>query len=272
MTHMVKSGMPSSELRSRQLSGLWLDGQTTIEDESDAVQFVRSVGFALRYNATPSLPLAAMFRAAAEKRHAIELANRLLARAEVIETNVIAERLVLVHRDLVPAVYALRVRNQSARLSPEAQRALDFIGREGQATSGQVRRYLRIAGRKRPDPADLALAELQREMLIDRGPSSVPKKGIPYLSPEGFPYHLFAKAHRDIVRAAGKLNIEEAVCVVIEAYLRAAVFVTPRRLASMFRLLFSEAEMNSAIVALVGSNKAQATKTFVSWGRTTVTP
>ncbi len=263
---MEKRGTPGSELRNRQLSGLWLDGQTIIENESDAVRFVRSVGFALRYNATPGLPLAAMFRAAGEKRHAIELTNRLLARAEVIETNVIADRLVLVHKDLVPAVYALRVRNRSARLSPGAQRALELIDREGQATSGEVRRYLGVAGRKRPDPGDLALAELQREILIDRGPSSVPKKGIPYLSPEGFPYHMFEKTHCNLVRAADKLRTADAVCAVIEAFLRAAVFVTPRKLAPMFRLLFSEAEMHMAIGALVGSKKVQATKTCVSYG------
>ena len=55
----------------------------------------------------------------------------------------------------------------------------------------------------------------------------------------------------------------DAARAVIEAYLRAAVFVTPRKLASIFRLLFSEAEMNSAIAELVGANEVQATKTCV---------
>jgi hypothetical protein len=247
---MAKEEIASGELKRLQLSRLWLDGRATLEDEPDAVRFIRAVGFALRYNATPTLPMASMFRAAGEKRRAIELTNLLLARVEVIETNVIAERLVLVHRDMVPAVYALRIRNRSARLSPDAERALDFIGREGQVTSGQVRRYLGFAGRKRPDPGDLALAELQREMLVDRGPSSVPKTGIPYLSPEGFPYHLFEKAHRDLVRAAGRLRATDAVCTVIGAYLRAAVFVSPRKMASMFKLLFSESELHAAIEAL----------------------
>lgn len=253
----------SNELRQLQLSRLRLDGGAALEDEHDAVTFVRSVSFVLRYNATPGLPLAAMFRAVGDKRRAIELTNLLLARVEVIETNLIAERLTLIRRDLVPAVYSLRLRYRSPLLSPNARRALEFINREGQATSGEVRRYLGVAGRKRPDPADLALTELQREMLIDRGPSSVPKTGIPYLSPEGFPYHLFEKTHRDLVRAAGKLRAADAARAVIEAYLRAAAFVTPRKLASIFRLLFSEAEMNSAIAELVGANKAQATKTCV---------
>ncbi len=247
----------SGELQKRQLACLRLDGQATIRDESDAVRFVRAVGFALRYNATPALPMASMFRAVGEKRRAIELTNRLLARAEVIETNLIAERLVLVQRDLVPALYALRKRKRSAQLSPDAQRALDLIGREGQATAGDVRRYLGIAGRKRPDPADLALAELQHEMLVDRGPSSVPKTGLPYLSPEGFPYRVFEKTHPELVRSAGKLRVEGAVCSVIEAYLRAALFVTPRKLASMFGLLFSDAEARSAIETLVRTHRAR---------------
>jgi hypothetical protein len=54
----------------------------------------------------------------------------------------------------------------------------------------------------RPDAADLALGELQREMLIDRGPSSVPEDGIPYLSKEGYPSSHLRKAHRDLVGKA----------------------------------------------------------------------
>jgi hypothetical protein len=253
----------SGELKRHQLACLWLDGQTTVRNESDAIRFVRAVSFALRYNATPGLPMASMFRAAGEKRRAIELTNLLLARAEVVETNLIAERLVLVQRDLVPAVYALRRRKRSAQLSPDAQRALDLIGREGQAAAGDVRRYLGVAGRKRPDRADLALAELQHEMLVDRGPSSVPKTGIPYLSPEGFPYRVFEKTHPQLVRSAGKLRVEGAVCSVIEAYLQAALFVTPRKLASMFKLLLSDAEARTAIDTLVGTHRARQTGTLI---------
>lgn len=261
---MAKKESVSRELQKRQLAGLWLDGQATLRDESDTVRFIQSVGFSLRYQATPALPMASMFRAAGEKRHAIELTNMLLARAVAIETNVIADRLVLVHRAIMPAVYALRVRNRSPRLSSDAQRALEFIGREERATSGDVRRHLGVAGRKRPDPGDLALAELQREILVDRGPSSVPKRGIPYLSPEGFPYRLFELAHPDLVRTAGRLTAAEAACTVIEAYLRAAVFVPFRKLLPLFKSLFSEPEACAAIETLVRSHTAQQTKTLVA--------
>src|SRR5216117_2837473 len=158
-----------------------------IETENDAIRFMKAVKFALRYNSTPSLPLASMYAAAGDPRRAIELTNALLARDEVVETNVIADRLVLVHRSIVPALYALRVRFRSEKLSDYAERTLRLIAKDGTASAGDVRRYLGVDGLKRPDPADLALSELQRELLIDRGPSSVPAKGIPYLSKEGYP-------------------------------------------------------------------------------------
>src|SRR6516162_2920124 len=93
-----------------------------IETEDEAIRFLRGVKFALRYNSTPALPLASMYAAARDKRRAIELTNALLARAEAIETNIIADRLVLVHRDVVPALFALRVRFRAAKLSEYAEK------------------------------------------------------------------------------------------------------------------------------------------------------
>jgi hypothetical protein len=209
-----------------------------IETEDDAIKFIKRVKFALRYNSTPVLPLASMYGAAKDQRRAIELTNALLARDEVVETNVIADRLVLVHRDMVPALYALRTRFRAPQLSDPAEKALRLIREDGTATSGDVRRFLGVGGMKRPDPADLALGELQREMLIDRGPSSVPENGIPYLSREGFPYRIFDKAHSDLVKAARKLKIEEAITAILDA---ASTFPA-RKTASMFKLCFSEAE------------------------------
>ena len=171
----------------------------SLKSEDDAIRFMKDVKFALRYNSTPSLPLASMYAAAGDPRRAIELTNALLARDEVVETNVIADRLVLVHRSVVPALYALRVRLRSEKVSDYAEQAFRLIEKDGTASAGDVRRFLGVDGLKRPDPGDLALAELQREMLIDRGPSSVPTKGIPYLSKEGYPYRVFDKAHPDLV-------------------------------------------------------------------------
>ena len=213
-------------------------GIERIESEDDAVRFMRQVKFALRYNSTPALPLASMYGAARDQRLAIELTNALLARDEVVETNIIADRLVLVHRDTVPALYALRARFRAEKLSDQAERAFQLIRKDGTASAGDVRRFLGVDGMKRPDPADLAHAELQRELLIDRGPSSVPKNGIPYLSREGFPYRVFDKAHPELVKAAKKMKVEEAFTAILDA----AASFPPRKTASMFKLCLSDAE------------------------------
>jgi hypothetical protein len=218
-----------------------------IETEDDAIRFMRQVKFALRYNSTPALPLASMYGAARDQRRAIELTNALLARDEVIETNVIADRLVLVHRDVLPALYALRIRFRAAKLSDQAVRAYQLIRKDGTASAGDVRRFLGVDGMKRPDPADLALGELQRELLIDRGPSSVPETGIPYLSREGFPYRVFEKAHPELVRAAKKMKIEEALQTILDA---AAAFPS-RKTASMFKLCLSETERRQILAEAV---------------------
>jgi hypothetical protein len=248
----------------QQLEGLWLKGHKPLANEADAVGFMKAVGFALRYNATASLPLAAMYKAAGDTRRAIELTNALLARGDVIETNVIADRLVLIYCDIVPAVFALRSRLRPAKLSADAERVFQWILKEGRATSGEIRRFLGVAGQKRPDRGDIALGELQRDLRIDRGPSSVPKKGIPYLSPEGFHYRIFDTAHANIVRSAAKLPQDAAAQFVIETYLRAALFVTPRKLSSMFRLLLTDTQITLALEKLEADQKISITPKYIS--------
>jgi len=212
-----------------------------IQTECDAIEFMKRVKFALRYNSTPSLPLASMYAAARDTRRAIELTNALLTRKEVVETNVIGGRLVLVHRDIVPALFALRIRLRSAKLSDDADRALRLIENEGTASVGEVRRFLGVQGTNRPDRADLAVSELQREMLIDRGPSVVPKNGIPYLSKEGFPYRLFEASHPDLVKTAKELRPSDA----LEIVRRAAGPISAKKFASLFRLCLKPEEVVS---------------------------
>jgi hypothetical protein len=243
----------------QQFEGLWLVGRKPLAGAADAERFMQAVGFALRYNVTSSLPLAAMYKAAGDTRRAIELTNTLLASGKVVESNVIADRLVLMHHSIVPAVFAARSRRRPAKLSPDAERVFRMVREEEHATAGEVRRFLGVAGQKRPDAGDLALGELQRNLLIDRGPSSVPKKGIPYLSPEGFPYRVFDMAHAEIVQTASRIKPDEAVCAIIETYLHAAIFVTPRKLSSMFRLLFDDAEMTAAVERLEHEKKLSRT-------------
>ena len=71
--------------------------------------------------------------------------------------------------------------------------------------------------RSGPIPLMSLFGDLQRELLIDRGPSSVPKNGIPYLSKEGFPYRVFEKAHPELVTAAKKLKIDDAIQIILKA-------------------------------------------------------
>jgi hypothetical protein len=211
----------------------------SIQTENDAIRFMKAVKLVLRYNSTPTLPIASMYAAARDRRLAIELTNALLARDEVIETNVIADRLVLVHRDVVPALYALRTRFRAAKLSPNAARAFGLIQEGGAASVGDVRRFLGVDETPRPDPADVAVGELMREMLVDRGPSSIPKNGIPYLSKEGYPYRVFEKAHPELVKAAKKMKMDAA----IEVMRQAAGTVPPRKFAAMFKLCLKKDEL-----------------------------
>lgn len=217
--------------------------KSQIRTEDDAIRFMKTVKFALRYNSTPGLPLTSMYAAAGDQRRAIELTNMLLSRDEVVETNVVADRLVLVHRSLVPALYALRVRFRASRLSDHAWQALKLIHDDGAASAGDVRRYLGVDGMKRPDVADLAVAELQRDLLVDRGPASVPQNGIPYLSREGYPYRIFEKAHPDLVKAASKLKPFDA----LESIAATLSSVPGKKLVSMFKLCLSAEERKACV-------------------------
>jgi hypothetical protein len=215
-----------------------------IQTEEDAIRFMKTVKFVLRYNSTPTLPMASMYAAADDQRRAIELTNALLARDEVVETNVIADRLVLVHRDLVPALYALRIRFRAAQLKADAERTFKLIQSDGAATAGDIRRFLGVVGMKRPDRADVALADLQRDMRIDRGPSSVPKNGIPYLSKEGYPYRVFEAAHPDLIKAATNMAIDDAIQSVLEA----AGPIPPKKFGTMFKLCLTVEERNELLL------------------------
>jgi hypothetical protein len=82
------------------------------------------------------------------------------------------------------------------------------------------------------------VGDLQRELLIDRGPSTVPTNGIPYLSKEGFPYRVFDQAHPELVQLAKTMNAQDA----FETILDATSEFPPRKTATMFKLCFTEAE------------------------------
>jgi hypothetical protein len=170
----------------------------------------------------------------------------------------------------MPAIYALRRGAAEPVLSETAREAFDFIVGNRTATSGDIRRLLKAEGHVRPDPADLALAELQRELLVDRGPSSSPGQGVFYLSREGYPYRAFAPAHPDFISSAALLSRSQAGVEVVKAYLAAAVVVSHRQLAKLFELLLSSAEVDDTIDMLrregLAHSERQGRQVFIWFG------
>jgi len=106
-----------------------------------------------------------------------------------------------------------------------------------------------------PNPADEALAELQRHLLIDRGAAEVPESGAPYLAKDGIPYRMFDRTHPALVRKAAALTTDEAARQLVAAYVHGAVFAQPGKLASMFKRCLSRAELDAAIAALVAKRR-----------------
>jgi hypothetical protein len=86
--------------------------------------------------------------------------------------------------------------------------------------------------------------------VIDRGPTDVPEKGAAYLSKDGIPYRLVDDVHAQHVKAAAKLDAEDAAAVVVEHYLDGARFATKKQLAKIFDACFSPEELDAALRAL----------------------
>src|SRR5581483_8869451 len=136
-------------------------------------------------------------------RHAIALTNHLMESRVAIEVNVIAERLCLVHRELVPSLYVLvrrgRAPDDLEGLTLNARAAYRVIRECGETTAGRLRKQLGLPTSVKADPAYEILAELQRALLVDRGPFEARAAGVPYLSKDGYPYRLVHVAHPDLV-------------------------------------------------------------------------
>ena len=99
-----------------------------------------------------------------------------------------------------------------------------------------------------------------RILLVDRGPFEIPKKGIAYLPKEGYPYHLFHEAHADLVAAARNLSTESAADAFLSAYLEPAAFARARKLAVMFQLFLSSAEIDTSLARLVARRRIAVEK------------
>ncbi|HEU0094126.1 MAG TPA: hypothetical protein VFS78_18590 [Vicinamibacteria bacterium] len=247
-------------LQRKQDAAFRLDARGPISAPRAAEDFLAKVGIALRYGATKGLPLASLYQAfagadpdKAALARGITLTNRLLGEARGIEVHVIAERVTLVHRSLMPPLYTLVRRGRALDdldgLGVHARTALALLRERKEVTAGDVRQRLGLRADPRQDPAYAALGELTRLLLVDRGPFQVPKAGIPYLSTEGYPYHLLDEVHPELVRAAARHSVDAAADGLLEAYINGAVFVRVRKLATLFRFL-SSGEIDAALVRL----------------------
>jgi hypothetical protein len=227
-----------------------------------AERFLDRVGVALRYGAPVSLPLTSLQRAfagddpdKAAATRATGLTNHLLGTMTGIEVHVIGGRVAVVHRRVMPALYVLVRRGRRlddlSGLSLNAQTALALLRQRKEVSAGEVRQRLGLRPDPRNDPAYAALGELMRILLVDRGPFEIPKKGIHYLPPEGYPYHLLHEAHADVVAAAKKLRLERAADAFLSAYVNGIDTIPPpRKLASMFKLFLSPAEISASLERL----------------------
>jgi hypothetical protein len=266
----------------KQLENFGLSESSRITSFASAEKFLGRVGIALRYWGSEKLPLASLYQAVWGRpdmpsksdgnlqgagdeiqRIAIELTNHLLGSHKGIEVNVIADRLTLVHRDVVPSLYTLVRRHRSPSdikdISALSKKVFQFVLKNQETTAGQVRKFIGIkATGLNNDPAYNSLEELQRHLLIDRGPFVPRQKGIAYLSKEGYPYHCFHLAHKELVEAAEKLNRTQAIENFILAYLRGAIFVTARKLTSMFKIFLSSAEIGEALSSLLEKKKVSS--------------
>jgi len=234
-----------------------------IATPDEAERFLARMGVALRYAATKGLPLASVRSAAgpADSKAAlvrsIQLTNHLLATGIGIEINVVADRLTIVHRTLLPALHVLVRRGRRPDdldgLGMQARSAFALLRQQKEISAGDLRRHLGLTADPRHDPAYEALAELQRALLVARGPFEIPKAGIPYLSTEGYPYHLLHERHPTLVRESKKLSEPAAARIWLTRYLDAAGPVPPRKLASLFRRFLSPQEI-AASIAKVGKS------------------
>jgi len=224
-----------------------------METAAELARWLAHVGVALRYGPHRSLPIASVYETVGDQRRATELTNALIAAGSAVEIACVAERVALAHASLMPLLVALRRRGRSVdelELSDTARRVLAFVASAARPTAGQVRAHLGVPPRTWPNPADDALMELQRWLVLDRGATDVPVHGYAYLSKEGIAYRIVDEAHPAHVRAARKLTVAQAAPKLLDRYLAGAGEATVKQLRKLFGLLLSADELDDALATL----------------------
>jgi hypothetical protein len=266
-----------SALERARAQALMLSARRPLGTNEEAERFLNRVGIALRYGPAKSLPIASLYRAASTATAAkgppvaaIELTNHLLGAGAAIEVNVIGDRLTLVHRSMMPELYALVRRGRPVSdlsgLSMNARAAAALIRQRREVTAGDVRAHLGLKFDERHDPGYEALNELQRMLLVDRGPFEIRKTGIAYLSKEGYPNHFFHEAHPELVELSKKLSIDGAADRFLQRYLDGSLFCAVRTLKAMFKRFLMSGEIDESLERLAVAKRLRLQKA----GATTV--
>jgi hypothetical protein len=86
------------------------------------------------------------------------------------------------------------------------------------------------------------------------------------LARDGYPYRILARAHPEIPAAAARLNRSDACLELLDRYLGTALFVSPRKLHTLFKLLLNREEIEATISALIEMGRAERLR----FGRTEV--
>jgi hypothetical protein len=259
--------MPQNAKPELLIKPVWAEDQRPLKNLAQAKKFMNAVGISLRYWETPGLPLASMYRAVAGKSgrktrlpQAIDITNQLLESYEAIEVSVIAERLCLVHKSVMPALYKLVVRKPNPKLSLNAKMAVRLLEEKGHMSAGDVRKLLSVPSGQKIDPVYEALKELQNYLIVDRGPFKRPEKGIPYLSKEGYPYHFFHEAHFDLITESKDLSLEAAADIFISRFLAGARSCSLKKMTSLFKLFVNSDEIAQALHRLQSNEKIEVNK------------
>jgi hypothetical protein len=217
-----------------------------VKTSTQLARWIGEVGIALRYGPHKSLPIASVYAAVGDQRRATELTNAVIAAGAAVEIACVADRLAIAAASLLPALIALRRRGRAVddlELSQDARVVLAFVAREERPTAGMVRKHLGVTPRKWPNRADDALLELQRWLVLDRGATDVPERGLAYLTKEGIPYRLIDQAYPLQVRAARNLVVAKAAHELVGRFRD----LSTKQLHKLFGVLMSPEEIDAAL-------------------------
>jgi hypothetical protein len=248
-------------LRAERLRRWHLAGNP-LADVDEAIEFLRTTGFALAHRArTFLLPsfvealaggkagVPAYGEAAGHPLYARYVAIRHHPRLKrlAIEAPILRRRHALVLRDhMVDFARLLAdpgpVDRRSAGSRAATERLLALVGDRGPVS----KRELRLA--VSAGPRWLAGGGLDRALLDLESRLHIITVG--YSEKEGAAYDLFSRAHRALAVRAARRSRTQSLIRLVACYVRSAVVVEPARVAEVFRGLAAAAEVRAVVAIL----------------------